>query len=57
MKWKMCAIGLIALAGCSRPPNENPNPIGRINTARASESVPKNSAGLREYVLSVPNMS
>jgi len=57
MKWKLCALGLIVLAGCSKSPNESPNAKGVINTSRASESAPNNSAGLREYVLSVPNMT
>jgi len=57
MYLKLCTIGLVALVGCSRTPTDNPKANTPIGTSKATESGRTSTAGVREYMISVPNMT
>jgi hypothetical protein len=51
MYWKLCSVGLIALAGCTGTPSEAPK------AAVQTEPAPKSAVAGQSYTLSVPNMT
>jgi hypothetical protein len=56
MYWKLCTVGLIALAGCAKTP-ENSNTSNPANAAGATDSTQNGSVAAHAYTLSVPNMT
>ena len=56
MYWKLCTLGLIALAGCTKT-SENSNVNNSANAVGATDPTQNGSVGTQAYTLSVPNMT
>jgi hypothetical protein len=56
MYWKLCTVGLIALAGCAKTP-DNSTTNNPANAVGATDATQNASVGGQPYTLAVPNMT